>query len=64
MYKKKLAELGDGVKEQPELSSFVSALAVEHPRVGEILALHGEPTVRRQNGPGTLLCFVVLNFCL
>ena len=39
--------------EQPNLGSFVPSLIAEHPRVGELLALHGEPMVKRQNANGT-----------
>ena len=55
LYKGKLANLEEGVTEQPPLSSFVPTLSIDHPRVADILALHGEPTVRRQGGGGAFL---------
>jgi hypothetical protein len=52
LYKAKLKEVGD-TKEQPTLASFVDSLTGEHPRIGELLALHGEPMVKRLNTNGT-----------
>jgi hypothetical protein len=51
LYKAKLKEVGD-TKEQPTLASFVDSLTGEHPRIGELLALHGEPMVKRLNTNG------------
>ena len=49
--KAKLKELGE-TKEQPTLGSCVESLVGDHPRVAELLEMHGEPMVRRQTANG------------
>jgi Leucine-rich repeat (LRR) protein len=51
LLKAKLKELGE-TKEQPTLGSCVESLVGDHPRVAELLEMHGEPMVRRQTANG------------
>ena len=51
LLKAKLKEEDGSSTEMKTLSSFVDVLKEEHPRVQELLTLHGEPAVRKQ-GPG------------
>ena len=53
LLKAKLKEQAADTKEERNLASFVNELMSEHPRVDELLNVHGEPAVKRKGGTGT-----------